>query len=100
MDMNSAPAVSASITPITPAPLWEETPGKITDGNMAGVWAGRYQKLVMNRHGEPDVDVDVDFAIPPTESAKPVLIDGVWHWTDTTSDIQRGQSEGDVAPVA
>jgi hypothetical protein len=67
---------------IVPAPLWEEEPEKITDGNMAGVWAGRYQKLVMARNGYPDVDVDVDFAIPPSDDAKPVCIEGVWHWTN------------------
>lgn len=66
---------------IDPVPLWEEEPEKITDGNMAGVWAGRYQKLVMTRSGYPDVDVDVDFAIPPSEDAKPMCIEGVWYWT-------------------
>lgn len=81
---DSPRALSASdlFVPIYPAPLWEEEPEKITDGNMAGVWAGRYQKLVMTRYGYPNVEVDVDFAIPPGEDAKPVCIDGAWHWTN------------------
>jgi len=81
---DSPQALSASdlFVPIDPVPLWEEEPEKITDGNMVGVWAGRYQKLVMTRSGHPNVEVDADFAIPPSDDAKPVCIEGVWHWTN------------------
>jgi hypothetical protein len=87
-DIPRALSASDLFVPIVPVPLWEEEPEKITDGDMAGVWAGRYQKLVMTRSGYPDVDVDVDFAIPPSEDAKPVSIEGVWHWTNAIGEAR------------
>ena len=85
-------SASCLFVPIGPVPLWEEEPEKITDGNMAGVWAGKYQKLVMTRYGYPNVEVDVDFAIPPSEDAKPVCIEGVWHWTNTQAEARAAQN--------
>ena len=76
-------AATPLFVPIDPVPLWEEEPGKITEGTLIGLWAGRYQKLVMTRSGYPDINVDVDFAIPPNEDARPVCIEGVWHWTNS-----------------
>jgi hypothetical protein len=62
-----------------PPPRWEEEPAFVEQEN---AWFGRYRYMRQTGEDECEMDVGVDWHVPPQRGLVPREIDGFWCWVE------------------